>query len=74
MDTYWQTADRTPQVLIDEASATVTYVGYSHTGNATSAGKWLIKKVSVSGNVTTTQWASEEANQIWDNRASLSYS
>lgn len=63
--------------LIDEASAIVTYIGKAKSGTATSAAAWLIKKISKSGNVTTIAFvngSTESYNQIWDNRASLSYS
>ena len=62
------------QNKVDEPDANTTYVGWAARGAGTDAASWLIKKVSVSGNVTSTQWASTEFDQIWDNRASLSYS
>ncbi len=46
------------------------------TGPATSAACWAIKRLTYSGDlVTAIQWASgsPRQNQIWDNRASLSY-
>lgn len=63
-------------MVIDEASATVTYVGIAQIGTATSASSWQVKRISVSGNVTTITWADgdDEFDNIWDNRASLSYS
>lgn len=63
-------------VQIDAASASVTYVGKATIGTATSAASWQVMKISVSGNVTSITWAagSNAFNQIWDNRASLSYS
>lgn len=61
---------------IDAVSSSVTYVGYASPGTATSAASWQIKKLNTSGSVTTIYYASGSAayNQIWDNRASLSYS
>mgnify|MGYP001582358138 CR=1 FL=1 len=52
----------------------VDYVGEASIGTATSAASWRIKKVdSTTG--TVIQWAGTGIfNQIWDNRASLSYS
>jgi len=63
-------------ILIDDASATTTYIGKAPIGTATSAAKWQIQKISSSGTVTTIAWAagSNHFGQIWDNRASLSYS
>lgn len=52
----------------------VDYVGEASIGTATSAASWRIKKVD---NTTGTviQWAGTGIfNQVWDNRASLSYS
>ena len=52
----------------------VDYIGEASIGTATSAASWRIKKVdSASGTIIT--WAGTGIfNQIWDNRASLSYS
>ena len=38
---------------VDEASASVTYVGWAATGTATSAAEWRLQKISVVGTVTT---------------------
>lgn len=61
---------------IDQASATVTYIGQAAPGAATSAASWRIQRMSVSGTVTTMEYADGDLsfNNIWDNRASLSYS
>ncbi len=62
-------------VRLDEASSTVTYVGVAAVGTAESAALWSIKKISVSGTVTSITWAGSGANtESWNNRASLSYS
>lgn len=67
--------------LIDKASATVTYIGWASPGSDTTPGKadarWKIKKID-----TTTEtdqsivWCDGNTNydNVWDNRASLSYS
>lgn len=60
--------------LVDEASATVTYVCEAPAGTATSAAAWRCKRITVAGSVTQTQWAAAGAmTQIADNRASLTY-
>jgi hypothetical protein len=62
-------------VRLDEATATITYVGQAAPGTATSAAAWSIKRLdSTSGLVVL--WADGDANfnNIWDDRASLSYS
>lgn len=61
---------------IDEASSTITYIGKAAIGTATSAASWQIQKILVSGTVTSITYAggTDNYDQIWDNRASLSYS
>lgn len=63
-------------VYIDEASATVTYFGWALPGVSTGQAKFRIKKMTVSGTVTTLLKAdgNDELDNIWDNRASLTYS
>lgn len=61
------------QTLVDEVDADTTYFGYARRGVATSTEDWLIKKVSKSGTVTTTAWASEGFDQEWDERTNLTY-
>lgn len=70
------TVSPTFKTLIDEVDANTTYVGYAKLGTATSAASWKILKISVSGTVTTTTYADGDDlfNNIWDDRASLSYS
>jgi hypothetical protein len=59
----------------DGASNPILYVGEAVTGAATSAAAWRIKKINTSGGVSFT-WAngSSAFSNIWDNRASLTYS
>lgn len=60
---------------VDKASSTVTYAGDAAPGTATSAAAWRIQKIDTSSGVIVTNAAgSEEMTNIWDNRASLSYS
>lgn len=61
---------------IDQASATATYIGQAAPGTATSAASWRIQRMSVSGTVTTLEYADGDLsfNNIWDSRASLTYS
>jgi len=39
----------------------------------TSLAKWLIKKVEVDSTTTTTAFASDKFDQVWDDRSSLTY-
>lgn len=62
--------------IVDEASATVTYIGKAQPGSAEGAALWQIKKITISGTETITTYADGDAefDNIWDNRAGLSYS
>ena len=69
------------KLLTDEASSTVTYVGYAVDAYASPADAvWCILKIeSESGSspsgVTTYKWSPSKGNfgSVWDNRASLIY-
>lgn len=66
----------TPQVysLRYDEGATYTYIGEATAGTATSAASWRIKRLTNADN--TIIWADGNTNfdNIYDNRASLSYS
>jgi hypothetical protein len=57
---------------VDQASSTVIYLGEGLFGALTSEAKWLIKKIDLTTGVVI-KAASQDFNQIWDNRASLTY-
>lgn len=57
---------------LDVYSSTIIYLGEGLFGALTSEPKWKIKKIDLSSGVSITA-ASEEFNQIWDNRVSLTY-
>jgi hypothetical protein len=59
-------------LIVDQASSTVIYLGEGLFGALTSEAKWKIKKIDLSSGVRITS-ASEDFNQIWDNRAALTY-
>lgn len=61
---------------IDEVSKATTYIAKAELGTATSAALWQALRISVVGKVTTVEYAdgNELFDNIWDNRASLSYS
>lgn len=59
---------------IDEASATVTYVGKALPGSLTSASVWQIQKIdTTTGTVITFADGDGEFDNEWDNRATLVY-
>lgn len=58
---------------IDEASATVIYIGEAAPGASEIASVWRIKKIDFT-NPISVKWAGTgEYNQVWSNRASLTY-
>lgn len=62
---------------VDEEDSNTIYVGYAVPGSASNAAKWMLFKVSRSGNVSTISWAEgncKKFDKIWDNRASYTYS
>lgn len=64
------------KVVIDAVDATTTYIGETKPGTATSAALWRIKKISTASTVTSIELAdgNDLFDNIFDNRASLSYS
>ena len=61
---------------LDDAGGGVTYVGIATPGTAASAASWQVKRITEVGADISIEWADGDAlfNNIWDNRASLSYS
>ena len=69
--------DSLPMPITDEVSASVTYIGYCQKlGDATDKPLWMIVRITISGTVTTPEYARGNAKfeHIWDDRASLEYS
>ena len=68
----------TPHLINTDATTTADklYIGRADTGAATSAALWRIIRYDVSGDLTTDGFASgsTEFDQVWDDRASLTYS
>lgn len=60
---------------VDAASSTVTYIGNAAPGTATSSALWRVKKIDTSsGTAITFADGNDLFDNVWDNRASLSYS
>jgi len=61
---------------IDEVSSSITYVGKAPIGSLSSESVWQIQRLTVSGSLTIIEFADGDgrSNNVWDNRASLSYS
>lgn len=62
--------------LLDESTSLVTYVGKADPGTATSSAGWQITRLVSSSTLLITTYADGNSSfdNIWDNRASLSYS
>lgn len=62
---------------IDETDPNNVYVGVARPADKAAANeaKWKIKKISISGAVTTIRWADGVADfqKVWDNRATYTY-
>lgn len=63
-------------VKIDEPDANTTYIGKAKFGASTADDDWSIKKIVVSGTVTTISWAdgTDKDVKVWDNRTGYTYS
>ena len=61
--------------LDDTTTSNVTYLGWARPGTATNEAKWRIKKMDDSSGLVVT-WAdgNTDFDNVWDNRASISYS
>ena len=62
-------------IRVDDATATVTYVGEAVIGSTEASSVWRIKKLETIGSILYITWAdgNQSFDNIWDNRASLSY-
>lgn len=63
-------------INLDQADANTLYIGEAPIGTTTSEARWAIRRMSTSGTISTIKWAdgNEDYDNVWDNRASLSYS
>ncbi len=67
-------ADAALAQVIDQASATVTYVGEAKPGAALADAVWRIQRITTSGSLTRVEWAGTgDFGHPWDGRAGLAY-
>lgn len=68
--------DTSANIRLDEASATVTYVGYADVWVLPSEERWMIKKLTSTATTLKVEYALGTAyfDKIWDSRAGYSYS
>lgn len=65
-----------PAPIVHDAGSGVTYRGYANLGTAVTEASWKISRTTVAAGVTLTEYAdgNMEYDNIWNNRASLTYS
>lgn len=61
---------------VDEATSTVTYVGKAEIGTSAASALWQIQKIELVSTETIITWAdgNNSFDNVWSDRASLSYS
>lgn len=60
---------------LDEASATISYVGQAAPGSSAAAAVWRIKRIdSTSGIIITWADGNDAFDKIWNDRATYTYS
>lgn len=67
---------RATALRLDQASATVLYVGYAIPGTADADATWSIKRLTTTGNIVDIKYSgggSSAFNSIWNDRATTSY-
>ena len=69
-----QASDRLLTLLLDEASTTISYIGEAAPASSSSAPVWRIRRLDTTSGVSLL-YADGNTNfdNIWDNRASLTY-
>jgi hypothetical protein len=71
---------QTPDYADETGVSGITYLGYWSPGpiggNQTAQARFLIKRVTVTGTITKTEYASgnREFDKVWDDRATYTYS
>lgn len=58
---------------VDSSSTAFLYIGEAEIGSLDSSASWKIKKIDLLTGLVTIKFASGNYDQIWDNRASLTY-
>jgi hypothetical protein len=74
MSKFSKTLNLEESSIVDVASSTITYIGKALPGTATSAANWKISRIDTTTGVRIMYAGNSTYTQIWDNRASLTYS
>jgi hypothetical protein len=69
------TEDKRLTVRLDQVSDTLFYVGKALIGKVDADANWLIIRYTQTGSILKSEYAngSEAFNQVWNNRATLTY-
>lgn len=69
--------DEMPLAVVVDTEGDIIYKGEAVVGSSTASAVWRIRRITISdnGGDLVVQWAngSSSFNQVWDNRASLTY-
>lgn len=71
--TFTPAPDPTLSLRFDEVSANIMYLAEGLFGALDSEAKWKIKKIEITGGYVSIKNASDDFDQVWTNRASLTY-
>lgn len=61
------------KIRVDKVDTATSYFGQATRGTAESSAGWYISRITKSGTITSVDLASDGFDQIWDDRASLTY-
>ncbi len=61
------------KIRVDKVSSTVTYFGSTTFGAQEDEAKWFISRITKAGTITSVDLASDQFNQVWNDRATLDY-
>lgn len=61
------------KIRVDKVSSSLTYFGSTTYGASEDEPKWFISRITKSGTITSVDLASDQFDQVWSDRASLSY-
>lgn len=68
------TTNYTTRIAEDSGDSNITYIGKAAWGSATSSAVWQIQKIDETTGMVITWGGTGAFDNIWNNRASLSYS
>lgn len=72
---FYGIQDQLLSLYIDEATASITYLGYAAPGSSTSDAVWKMMRLERVGSQVEVKWAdgNDLHDNIWDDRATLTY-